>query len=131
MKGTRMFGRLLLEGQDYHLHFVRFPNRANRAQVWPNPDGTYDIYLNTLYFNEEDRLKASFQHELRHILLQHFEAVGIPIQQIEAEADGDVESKLSLHDFLHPPDGMIPCFGSEEAMGRWLGAIVRKYDIRL
>jgi len=134
MDGIRMFGRVLLEGQDYHLHFVRFPNRANRAQVWVNPDGTYDIYFNTLYYNEEDRLKATFKHELRHILLRHFEAVGIPIEQIEAEADGEdggVLDQLSVHDVLHPPEGMIPCFGSEAAMSRWLDAVVRKYDIRI
>lgn len=132
MSGIRIMGRVMVEGQDFHLHFVRFPNRANPAQVWPNPDGTYDIYINALYWAEEDRMKAEFQHELRHILLRHFDAVGVSIQQIEAEADGvDVEKKLSLHDFLHPPAGYVPCFASEEAMGRWLGAITRKYDVRL
>ena len=88
MDGIRMFGRVLVEGQDFHLHFVKMINRSTPAQVWPNPDGTYDVYINTLYWAEEDRLQESFLHELRHILLRHFEAVGLTIGEIEAEADG-------------------------------------------
>ena len=76
----------LIEGQDYHLHWVRFPNRANPAMLWQNPDGTYDVYINTLYWAEEDRMKAGFNHELRHILLQHFEITGLTMEEIERQA---------------------------------------------
>lgn len=139
MNGIRIYNKVLIEGQDFHLHFVKFPNRANPAQVWPNPDGTYDIYINALYWAEEDRMKQEFRHELRHIILRHFEAVGLTIEEIEAEADGKldgsaaqsdgVERGMSLHDFLHPPAGYVPCFASEAAMGRWLTRIMKVYNI--
>lgn len=134
---VRYKNRILVEGQDFHIHFVRFPNRANPAMVWPNDDDTFDIYINALYWAEEDRMKEEFQHEIRHILLRHFEAVGLTIEQIEREAHGETRtsknnpSSLSLHDFLHPPEGMIPCFGSVEAMQRWLASIMEQHDIRL
>ena len=123
---VRYKNRILVEGQDFHVHIVRMPNRSTPAQVWPNSDDTYDIYLNGLYWTEEDRMRREFDHEIRHILLRHFEAVGLTIQEIEREANGEKPvqpslhelslHELSLHDFLHPPEGTIPCFGSDAGM---------------
>lgn len=56
---------MLIEGQDYHVHRVLFPNRMNYAAVVPNEDSTFDIYLNAAY--EDQQAVESFLHELRHI----------------------------------------------------------------
>ena len=133
---VRYKNRILVEGQDFHVHIVKMPNRSTPAQVWPNSDDTYDIYLNGLYWTEEDRMRREFDHEIRHILLRHFEAVGLTIREIEREANGETADRqelsgLSLHDFLRPPEGTIPCFGSVEAMQGWLNQIVQRNNINL
>lgn len=109
--------RDLIEGSDYFIYYVRFPNRANPSSVTPNNDGTFTIYLNTRFPLEflADRL----QHELRHIQRGHFET-DMPIKLIERQADGE-----RLHDdFFHPPAGMIPCFESEEALAAFVNRLL-------
>lgn len=78
--------RDLLEGVDYFLRFVRFPTRANLGAVIPNDDGTYDIYINTQYWPDEAWVRAVLMHEIRHIILGHFDALDKAIREIEAEA---------------------------------------------
>lgn len=78
--------RDLLEGVDYFLRFVRFPNRANAGAVIPNDDGTYDIYINTRYWPDEAWVRRVVSHEINHILLGHFDALDKAIREIEAEA---------------------------------------------
>lgn len=78
--------RELIEGVDYFLRFVRFPNRANPGAVIPNDDGTYDIYINTQYYPETEWVRAVLMHEIRHIILGHFETVNMTIREIEREA---------------------------------------------
>lgn len=78
--------RDLLEDVDYFLRFVRFPNRANAGAVIPNDDGTYDIYINTRYWPDEEWVRAVLMHEIRHIILGHFDVLDKAIEEIEAEA---------------------------------------------
>ena len=78
--------RYLIEGVDYFLRFVRFPNRANLGAVIPNDDGTYDIYINTQWWPDEMWVRRVLQHEINHIILGHFEVLDRAIQEIEAEA---------------------------------------------
>ena len=78
--------RDLLEGVDYFLRFVRFPTRANAGAVIPNDDGTYDIYINTQYWPDEAWVRAVLMHEIRHIILGHFDVLDKAIREIEAEA---------------------------------------------
>lgn len=94
---------------DYYIRRLPFPNRSVRAATFPNDDGTFDIYLNTLYpaASQEEALR----HELAHIRLGHFYSQK-PIAQKEAEADG-----------LEPPEPdtrEIPLFSSPEELGRWV-----------
>lgn len=56
---------MLIEGQDYHVHRVRFPNTKNWAAVLPNDDGTFDVYVNTAC--EDQQMVEGYLHELRHI----------------------------------------------------------------
>ena len=50
---------------DLYIRFLPFPNRAARAAVMPNPDGGYDILVNTLYPEETQR--RALEHELEHL----------------------------------------------------------------
>lgn len=86
----------LIEGCDYFVHFVRFANKANPAMAYLNDDGTYDVYLNTLY--DDIFLAKSFRHELIHIAEDHIFIEGIPIETIEDRADNS-------------PAIIIPIFG--------------------
>lgn len=70
-------GRRLVEGVDYFLRFVRFPNRGNTGAVIPNDDGTYDIYVNTQYYPDEAWVRS---------VVSHFEVLGKGIEEIENEA---------------------------------------------
>lgn len=78
---------MLIEGQDYYVHWVRFPNRANPAMVWENDDGTYDVYVNLLYQMEDDKIQDGFAHEMQHIAQGHFEALEMSVSEIERQAE--------------------------------------------
>lgn len=60
----------MIEGRDYFVRRVRFPNTANWAAVTPNDDGTYDIYINDA-IDDEKQVQA-FLHELAHLERGHF-----------------------------------------------------------
>lgn len=81
-----MEDRSLIEGADYYLRFVQFPNRANPGAVIENDDGTYDIYINTLYYPDSEWVRKILQHEINHIILGHFEVLDLTIQEIEEQA---------------------------------------------
>lgn len=78
--------KTLIEGSDYFLHFLKFANRANPAVCVENPDGTFDIYCNTLY--DEFALRTSLQHEFVHIAGDHL-FLDLPVQCIENAADSN------------------------------------------
>ena len=46
-----------MRNEDLVVRFLPFPNRAARAAVMPNDEGSYDILVNTLY-PEEAQLRA-------------------------------------------------------------------------
>lgn len=94
---------------DYYIRRLPFPNRSVKAVTFPNDDGTFDIYLNTLY--PEGELRSALEHELRHIELGHFYS-DKSILQKEREADG-----------LPPEEDSgraIPLFSSPEALAAWM-----------
>ncbi len=108
--------RELIENVDYFLHYVQFPNRANPSMVFPNDDGTFDIYLNTLF--DKDFLRRKLEHELEHLYDEHF-YVDLPIETIERQADG--ESVLAA--VVSPPPGKIAHFPSEAAFAHWVKTV--------
>ena len=61
---------MLIEGQDFHVRRVKFPNNANWAAVTPNDDGTFDVYVNECV--DDEKQVQAFLHELRHIERGHF-----------------------------------------------------------
>ena len=69
---------------DYYVYEVEFPNFSSEAMVLPNCDGTFDIYLNALFPEEE--MKRALVHELEHLRKDHFYNDIKPIKEIEDEA---------------------------------------------
>jgi len=96
---------------DTYIRRLDFPNRSVKAITFPNDDGSFDIYLNTLY--PESELRSALEHELRHIELGHFYSEA-PITQKEQEADG-----ISLSDKGNSSRS-IPLFSSPGALANWL-----------
>lgn len=101
---------MLIENVDYFVRIVQFPNAANKGIVCPNDDGTFDIYLNSLYPD----LKEGYDHEVRHLLLDHFGSYK-SIEAIEREADGKIPNL-----FVGNPEGHIPLFNSLEAFKNYI-----------
>ena len=76
----------LYEGIDYWVRRVEFPNTASESVAVSHGDGTFTIYLNTLF--PPDRLEERLCHELRHLEQDHFYRDALSIRQIEHQADG-------------------------------------------
>ena len=55
----------LIEGLDYFVYPVAFPNYANQGAVTPNNDNTYTVYINSLY--PQELWPGILEHELDHI----------------------------------------------------------------
>lgn len=95
---------MLIENVDYFVRVVQFPNAANKGIVCQNADGTFDIYLNSLYPD----LKEGYDHEVRHLMNDHFTSFK-SIECVEGEADGKIPNV-----FIGRPKGHIPLFNSLE-----------------
>lgn len=74
----------MIEGTDYFVVEWCFPNTASDMFCVSNPDGTYTINLNARFTREQLIKRAP--HELRHIVLNHFQS-DMRIEEIEEEAD--------------------------------------------
>lgn len=99
---------------DYYIRRLAFPNRSVKAVTFPNDDGTFDIYLNTLYPEEE--LQHALRHELEHIRLDHFYS-DKDIRRKELEADGLAAPEPEA------PGRTIPLFSSPAELAAWLSRI--------
>ena len=104
---------------DYFVRLVELPRTVNGVTL-PNDDGTFDIYLNSLL--TEDEQKTALEHEIEHIIQDHFYNDVKPIRQIEAEADKKPDE---------PPkekQKRIMCFTSLDALKRaWERHLQRKF----
>lgn len=93
---------------DYFVRPIELPRTVNGVTL-PNDDGTFDIYLNSLL--TEDEQKTALEHEIEHIIQDHFYNDVKPILQIEAEADKKT---------VEQPQKKIMCFTSLDALKRAL-----------
>ena len=75
-----------IEGIDYWVRYVEFPNMASESVVASHGDGTFTIYINTLFSPERQADRLS--HELVHLEEEHFYRDDLTIHQIEHQADG-------------------------------------------
>lgn len=60
----------IIEGADYFVRVIPFPNYAVKGAVMPNDDGTFSIYINSKLSPAERR--RTIRHELAHIRRNHF-----------------------------------------------------------
>lgn len=107
---------------DYYVRHVSLPRRVEGVSV-PNDDGSFDIYINSAL--SPQRRQEVLEHELRHLKAEHF-YLDMPISRMERQAEGEERNAV-----LHPPEGKIACFRSEDALSRWLDSICRQNHIRL
>ena len=107
---------------DTYVRLIPLPPKVEGVTL-PNDDGSFDIYINSRL--SPARQQETLEHELRHIRHGHF-YLDMPIDRMERQADGE-----ALNVVLHPPAGMIPCFDSEEALARWLGALCTQLGVDL
>lgn len=79
------------EGIDYFIKRIEFPNMASAGVAASNGDGTFTIFINTLFC--EEKQDEALTHELRHLTDNHFyreESICL----IEAEAKGALNEEM-------------------------------------
>ena len=76
----------LIEGVDYRVRYVEFPNTGSPSVSVSNGDGTYTVYVNTRFSIEEQA--RGLRHELEHLEGGHFERSGDDLAALESAADG-------------------------------------------
>ncbi len=81
------------EGIDYWVRYVEFPNMSSESVVVSHGDGTFTIYINTLFCEEKQCERLS--HELNHLKDEHFYRDDLSITSIERKAD-----KVQKYGFL-------------------------------
>lgn len=101
-----------IEGVDYFVQFMAFPNMASPIFTALNDDGTFTIVLNTRFSREV--LAVEMRHELEHIADDHFFDAR-PVAYLEAEADGS-----PLREPPPPRTKTIPLFQSAQALADWV-----------
>lgn len=79
-----------VEGVDYWVYSVEFPNMASPSVAVSNGDGTFSIYLNSRF--PPDKRSEGLRHELEHLEGEHFYRDDLELMELEAAADG----KLTL-----------------------------------
>ena len=75
-----------IEGVDYWVREVEFPNMASPSVAVSNGDGTFTIYINTRF--SLSRREEGLRHELEHLAGEHFYRDDLELGTLEAAADG-------------------------------------------
>lgn len=75
-----------IDGIDYWVRYIEFPNMASESVVVSHGDGTFTIYINTRF--SQERQEERLRHEIKHLTDEHFYRDDLSIQQIEHQADG-------------------------------------------
>ena len=117
------------EGIDYWVRYIQFPNMASESVVASHGDGTFTIYINTLFSAERQRDRLA--HELRHLEKEHFYRDDLTIQQVEHAANGlaplpsppATDPPLLPDVFTEAPPGTIPIFNSLGAFRDYMFAM--------
>ena len=107
---------------DTFIRLVPLPIKVEGVTL-PNDDGSFDVYINSRL--SPARQQETLEHELRHIRQEHF-YLDLDVERMERQADGE-----ALNVVLHPPEGKIPCFHSEDALSHWLGQLCTQLGVDL
>ena len=76
---------------DHYVRVVELPPSVRGVTV-SNDDGTFSVYINSLYDDETQR--EALEHELAHLAREHFYRYE-PVASLEAEASGRAPAKKS------------------------------------
>ncbi len=98
----------LIEGVDYWVRQVEFPNMGSPSVVASNGDGTFTIYLNTC-FSPETRAEG-LRHELAHLSGDHFYRDELELGVIEDAADGLRRIPAAADGTAQLPPGCVPFY---------------------
>ena len=107
---------------DSYVRLVPLPVKVECVTL-PTADGSFDVYINSRL--SPARQQETLEPELRHIRQEHF-YLDLDVERMELQADGE-----ALNVVLHPPEGKIPCFHSEDALAHWLGQLCVQLGVDL
>ena len=93
---------MCLEGVDYFVRVMPFPNTASPSVAISNGDGTFNIYINSM-FSEAQQL-VGLRHEVKHLTDNHFYRDSEQIATLEAEAC-DAPTAIK-QEWLYDPYGL-------------------------
>jgi len=109
---------------------VEFPNNGSPSLAVSNGDGTFNIYINTLFC--EARQRESLKHEVEHLTEEHFFRDDLTITQIERSACGldraphKKQPRIPDVLFYHSP-GKIALFHSLESLNNYSHRYARQW----
>lgn len=102
-----------VEGVDYWVYLVEFPNMASPSVAVSNGDGTFSIYVNSRCSPE--RRAAGLRHELEHLAGEHFYRDDVELNELEAAANGLLKLSPPARAPQPGPDGRdIPLYESAD-----------------
>lgn len=105
---------------DHFVRFVELPRTVRGVSV-PNDDGTFSVYINSL-FDDETR-RETLEHELTHLARDHFYKAA-PIAAQEAEARGGPGPQSAGERRIR----LYPSLGSLEAWLRSVNALEKPLE---
>lgn len=97
-----------VEGADYWVYSVEFPNMASPSVAVSNGDGTFTIYLNSRCSPEARA--AGLRHELEHLEGEHFYRDDAELWELESAANGRLTLAGPSH--YRPSGRDIPLYRS-------------------
>ncbi len=98
-----------VEGVDYWVYGVDFPNMASPSVAVSNGDGTFTIYINTRCSPE--RRAEGLRHELEHLEGEHFYRDDRELCELEDAANG-LLALAPLESDAHDGVRYIPVYNS-------------------
>jgi len=102
---------------DYYVRVVALPATVRGVTV-PNEDGTFSVYINSLYGDGAQR--EALEHELEHLARDHF-YTNAPVAEQEAEASGRAPEQGGPPP--PPRERMIPLYAGLKDLEEYLRRI--------
>ena len=102
---------------DHYVRVVALPPTVRGVTV-PNEDGTFSVYINSLFDDEAQR--GALEHELEHLARDHFYS-DAPVAAQEAEASGRAPEQAGSPP--PPRERMIPLYASLKDLEEYLRRI--------
>lgn len=104
----------------YFVRLVSLPAAIDGVSV-PNDDGSFDIYINADLC--EARRQECLEHELEHIMEDHFYQESKSVAQLEQHAKTRQHLQQLPDVFTECSPGCIPCFASLKSFENYMFAM--------